>query len=80
MTKTITQDVLKYLIKRDGRSCDIIEKLLDKNDVRNAEERTRLAARLTDLYNEIFTIANLLIAMEDLSIQMIVIEDEAIVK
>ena len=72
------QDLLKYLIKRDGRSCDVIEKILKTND--DAEERTRLAARLTDLYNEMFTIANLLIAMEDLSIQMIVIEDETIVK
>jgi len=73
MTKTITQDDLKYLVTRYGRVCEIIEKTLKRND--DAEERTGLATRLTELYNEMFTIANLLIAMEDLSIQMIVIED-----
>jgi len=78
MTKIITQDVLKYLIKRDGGSCEIIEKILKTND--DAEERRALSGRLTDLYNEMFTIANLLIAMEDLNVKAIVIEDETIVK
>jgi len=73
MTKIITQDDLKYLIKRDVKSCDVIEKILKTND--DAEERRALLGRLTELFNEMFTIANLLIAMEDLGIRMIVIEE-----
>ena len=73
MMKIITQDDLKYLIKRDVKSCDVIEKILKTND--DAEERRALLGRLTELFNEMFAIANLLIAMEDLGIRMIVIEE-----
>ena len=76
MTKIITQDLLKYLIKRGGKSCDVIQKMLDSDTMEDAIERRALSGRLTDLYNEMFTIANLLMAMEDLNIQMIVIEDK----
>ena len=75
MRKIITQDDLKYLIKRDGKSCDIIQKMLDSDTMEDPIERRALSERLTELYNKMFTIANLLMAMEDLNIQMIVIED-----
>ena len=80
MTKIITQDVLKYLVKRDGRSCDVIQKMLDSDTMEDAIERRALSERLTDLYNEMFTVVNLLMAMEDLNVKAIVIEDETIVK